>query len=401
MKLTIFSITFMTIVIIGLVFLEACDKGNDEESTNHKPSCSIARPSMGEEITQGDTLTIIVDAGDEDGNLIKVRFIIDGVKVGSSESLPYSYEWATTNAPVGSHTIQAVALDKEQAEAVDEVDVTVVRAGAPPEAAFIADTTSIEEGMSIQFTDESSGDPTEWQWNFGDGSTGSDQNPTHTYSSAGNYTVILTVENEYGSNTETKPDYIEVSSFGGTPPTGYFTDPRDGQEYAFIEIGDQTWMATNLNYESDNSWWYNNDPGLGESYGRLYTWDAALAACPDGWHLPSDKEWKTLEMELGMSQSEADNIHWRGTNQGKQMKATNGWHDNGNGANTSGFNALPGGCRFSNGLFNSLGYEGHWWASTESSGSYAWRRDLYFYEDRVRRYDLYKAIACSVRCIKD
>ena len=107
---------------------------------------------------------------------------------------------------------------------------------------------------------------------------------------------------------------------------GDFKDARDGNIYKWVKIGNQVWMAENLNCNTSNSWWYNNSSENGDVYGRLYTWDAALTACPDGWHLPSNKEWKTMEMALGMSQSEADNTGLRGTYEGGKMKETGTTH---------------------------------------------------------------------------
>jgi uncharacterized protein (TIGR02145 family) len=181
----------------------------------------------------------------------------------------------------------------------------------------------------------------------------------------------------------------------------FFTDPRDGQTYETVEIGNQVWFAENLNYETENYWWYDNDPDNGDTYGRLYTWEAALDACPDGWHLPTDKEWKTLEMELGMSQSEADATGYRGTDQGEQMKSSSGWNNNGNGTNSSGFNALPGGTRSSYRYFSNVGSNGYWWSATEYYTDYVWSRYLYYSSSRVSRFNYGKADGFSVRCLRD
>ena len=79
------------------------------------------------------------------------------------------------------------------------------------------------------------------------------------------------------------------------PELGEMTDPRDGQTYQTVTLGNQTWLAQNLNYETDNnSWCYDDDPENCETYGRLYDWEAAMSACPDGWHLASDEDWTTL-----------------------------------------------------------------------------------------------------------
>ncbi len=186
--------------------------------------------------------------------------------------------------------------------------------------------------------------------------------------------------------------------------TGIFTDPRDNQTYATIEIGNQTWFAENLNYETTNSWWYNNNSANGDVYGRLYTWEAALTACPSGWSLPTDEEWKIMEMELGMSQSQANAKDLRGTDEGWKMKETGYTHwysTNRDATNSSGFTALPGGYRLSSGACEHLRGIGLWWSSTENSGTHAWRRLLTCSGGQVSRYDSYKTRGFSVRCLKN
>lgn len=180
----------------------------------------------------------------------------------------------------------------------------------------------------------------------------------------------------------------------------------DGNNYAVVTIGTQTWMAENLNYETADSWWYNNSSVNGAIYGRLYKWYAALTACPSGWHLPSDDEWKTLEMFLGMSQSQADQTGWRGTDEGGKMKETGitHWDSPNTGAeNSSGFTALPGGYRYGNMYFGKLGSDGYWWSSTQHSSitTEAWTRSLRNEGSTVGRNFHSKQDGFSVRCLRD
>ena len=194
----------------------------------------------------------------------------------------------------------------------------------------------------------------------------------------------------------------------------------EGNSYSAVKIGTQVWMAENLacasgtyiadssNWSADKAYCYYNNNANGEkaTYGAIYTYAAALSACPAGWHLPSDAEWKTLEMELGMSQSHANDIEWRGSNEGSQLAGNSDLWNNGSLENnfefgTSGFVALPSGGRNRWGTFYSQGDSGNWWSSTEVASFYAFSRRLEFNYSAVRRYEYEKSFGFSVRCIKD
>jgi len=175
----------------------------------------------------------------------------------------------------------------------------------------------------------------------------------------------------------------------------YFKDPRDGNIYRTVKIGNHVWMTENLNYKIDGSWCYNNDEANGKKYGRLYTWDAAKAACPVGWHLPTRQEWDELLATVGGSSIA-----------GKKLKAKSGWshqkdRSSGNGTDDFGFSALPGGYRDSNGNFANAGSNGYWWTATENGSNYAYYRNMHSINDDVYEYNNYKDNGYSARCVKD
>ena len=219
--------------------------------------------------------------------------------------------------------------------------------------------------------------------------------------------------------------------------SGTNTD-QDENHFEWIGIGDQLWMAENLKtthyangaaiplVEGTADWsnlvytdsaycYYDNSSGNGNTYGALYTWSASLNVCPSGWHLPSDAEWKQLEMYLGMSQDEADGIGYpdgigyRGTNEGSKLAGNASLWNSGNLENnaafgSSGFTALPGGDRTNHGTFSSLGNYASFWSATENSSPYAWFRTLYYNFSDVYRGGnsyYYKNYGYSVRCTKD
>ena len=183
---------------------------------------------------------------------------------------------------------------------------------------------------------------------------------------------------------------------------GVFTDPRDGAEYPYADIGNQTWMIRNLNYVSEDSWWYNDDESLGADFGRLYTWPAAVKACPDGWHLPTDLEWKHLEIELGMDIYAADSLGWRQSGSvAIPLKHTAGWFSGGTGTNDSRFTALPGGFRSVGEQFASKGDIANYWSGTYASETHAWGRAMIYYQAGVYRWKYDKKTAFSVRCLRN
>ncbi len=204
----------------------------------------------------------------------------------------------------------------------------------------------------------------------------------------------------------------------------------DGNVYTTVIIGDQEWMAENLkttkykngtsiDLVTDNTAWENNttsafswyghdEAQYAQTFGALYNWQAVSTGmlCPDGWHVPSDEEWKILEMELGMSQAMANELNYRGTNEGSKLAGSaflwiDGNLENNSEFGTSGFSALPGGYRAHNGLFNIVDEYGTWWTASEFDNLDAWYRGIYYQSTNVVRNFASKRSGNSVRCVRD
>lgn len=226
-----------------------------------------------------------------------------------------------------------------------------------------------------------------------------------------------------------KPDsYITIKVEGIEEQCPCTVTDIDGNVYQTIQIGDQCWMAENLkvthyrngdpipNVTDDTEWAglstgaycaYDNNESNANTYGYLYNWytvNDSRNIAPEGWHVPTDEEWKELEIYLGMSQSEADGIQWRGTDEGSKLKEIGivHWNSPNTGAtNESGFCALPGGCCNDSGYFYGMGESACFWSSEESSSRYAWRRSLDYDNSRVHRIYGSKPHGFSLRCVKD
>jgi uncharacterized protein (TIGR02145 family) len=195
-----------------------------------------------------------------------------------------------------------------------------------------------------------------------------------------------------------------------------------GQTYKTVKIGEQVWMAENLNYAAKGSKCFgeggkvvdvyedgNDSTTLSKAeiqanctkYGRLYNWETAKTVCPAGWHLPSHADWNVLMKFVNPSCS--DNEY---CNAGTKLKATSGWNDDyegesGNGTDNFGFSALPGGYGNSGGSFHSGGGYGTWWSATEYDASKAYHRNMDTNSDAVHMFETDKSSFFSVRCIKD
>ena len=170
-----------------------------------------------------------------------------------------------------------------------------------------------------------------------------------------------------------------------------------GQKYKTVKIGEQTWMAENLNYageDTDNpvGSCYSGDPENCKKYGRLYSRTTALTICPDGWHLPTKAEWEVMTAYIGGASTE-----------GKKLKAKSGWNDHdgksGNGTDDYGFSALPGGDGGDRDSGGNSGRSGYWWVVSEYSIGRCMRFNndgAYWEEDGTSR-----SYSRSVRCLQD
>ena len=200
---------------------------------------------------------------------------------------------------------------------------------------------------------------------------------------------------------------------------GELTDDRDGQKYKTVKIGDQWWMARNLNYADSStttslngkSWCYNNESDSCSKYGRLYTWSAAMDSvklyrdksidcgygkicslrdtvygiCPPGWHLPSQYEWNTLFRAV--------------VGGDKALKSQTGWTHGDNGTDAYGFSALPAGGRYGD-YFGGVGDYTYCWSASEYYSGVS-SMSLSYDHDDVDLFVMDKGSAYSIRCLKD
>ena len=225
----------------------------------------------------------------------------------------------------------------------------------------------------------------------------------------------------FSSVTDFESEYDEVANT--------LMDLRDSQIYRTVSIGDQIWMAENLNYayidvpysyiaftSDSTSWCFGNALDNCTKYGRLYTWAAAMDSvgrwstngkgcgyettcsptypvrgiCPAGWHLPTQPEWETLFAAVG-GKSTA----------GEKLKSASGWSSSGNGTDDYSFAALPADSRNDGGSYLYKGYFAKFWSSSEVSGGTSYNISLSYSDVKACLDKDYKINGFSVRCVKD
>lgn len=202
----------------------------------------------------------------------------------------------------------------------------------------------------------------------------------------------------------------------------------EGQTYRVVEIGDQCWMAENLNVgemitideqSEDNSiiekYCYDDNEVNCEVFGGMYQWDEMMqyvteeqtqGICPPGWHIPDDSEWCTMTTLID-STVDCNETTWSGSNIGIKLKSDSGWISNGNGTDEYQFTVMPGGLAWLTGgthYYNGIGMSGCFWTSSEiiSDDEKAWHRNFYYNRNGIIRSEYYsKKHAFSVRCLKN
>jgi len=166
-------------------------------------------------------------------------------------------------------------------------------------------------------------------------------------------------------------------------------DARDNKTYTYVTVGEQVWMAENLDYNASGSRCYNDSIAYCQTYGRMYDWNTALTACPNGWHLPNSDEWRELVDFAGGS-----------VNAAKKLKAKETWLNEYDNLDAFGFAALAGGGDGNSAAGYPVGKYATWWASTEANGKAGFftmhsGSNLYIVDANDS-----KNIPHSVRCVK-
>ena len=208
-----------------------------------------------------------------------------------------------------------------------------------------------------------------------------------------------------------------ISTLSRAQETSLIKDTRDGRKYKIVKIGNQWWMAENLNVGAMidgyklpvnnriiEKYCYRNSISNCNLYGGLYLWNETMqynlsdtgiigttqGICPDGWHIPTEKEWKRLEMELGIAESQVDIIQWRGIDQGAQLRI----------GGYSGFEAQLFGMRnYKGGRFLDMNTDGWFWSSTQDDNEQAWYRKIRSDQMGILHNKIQKTYGFSVRCV--
>jgi uncharacterized protein (TIGR02145 family) len=428
---------------VKTVTLEVKDSGGLADSSSRQLSISIPNtPPIGSFVfspSSGDTTTLFeFDASgssDKEDSTAALEVRWDWEHDGTWDT-----DYSTTKIvyhKFGSEGTKSITMEVRDTEGLSDTsfsEVVVTLPNQPPVAAFTLNPDSASIFIEVNFDASlcyDNEDPTyfmrvRWDWeNDGIWDTKFDiaKVISHKFETKGDYTIKLEVL-DTGNLSGFTTQQVNVVGEAGT-----VTD-IDSNVYKTVKIGNQWWMAENLkvtHYRNgdeilhlpDNTDWgnttsgaycvYGNNESNFAAYGLLYNGyvlDDSRNVAPEGWHIPTDAEWKELEIFLGMSPEEANKTFVRGTDEGGKLKETGTIYwlsPNGGATNFTGFSARGGGSRNQPGLCEYLRQMGYWWASTPSNsypGSH-YGRFINSTDSIIGRGQYIIEAGMSIRCVKD
>jgi uncharacterized protein (TIGR02145 family) len=432
------SLLLLSLLLL-LIFQISCKKDNGDDIIPVTQSCTIINPSDSVNIQQGVLMVVGVELNGFSENA-KVRFMVDSVQLAEISAPPYQFIFDTQGWSLGIHSIRADAHE-DLTLAFDLISIIIIDTVIPPQAPVPVINITPDSGNTDSiYSFDASGcydfeDPFEdllYRWDFdGDGSWDTEFSNEgifhHKYSHPGNYEVRLEVMDTDEMIADTIQTLLVIHSSTPNACEGYVSIPYGGQTYLLVAIGNQCWLRENLNIgemieggeaQSNNQliekYCYNDDTANCEKYGGLYQWQEIMnyfplqgtqGICPNGWHIPSDDDWKELEGYADTHYDVGDPIwdenEFRGFDAGKHLKSLLGWTENGNGDNLFDFKARASGFWESGVSFSSETEEGYFWSSTHDSGLNAAVRKLSFDSHQVSRNYHWEEAAFSVRCLRN
>lgn len=410
---------------------------------NQTVTSEAGRLELFKQITVGDISSIISQLPSEWGNLVKRCIVVDVEKRISGAVKCLEMLNINTEVPIETHKSEKTSINKtinttETTEApvnstnyksthieTPEPKPTLIQVENDAPKSHLIRNISIGVGILaivalsliyfFYYTDENPEQTAAIE------SVSSTNTDTTKLQVSSNEPVVTSnsdknTQNQNISNTETVATPIAANY-------STVTD-IDGNVYKTVKIGNQVWMAENLkvtHYRNgdaipnmiNNVEWgkmtegaycnYNNNSTIGAEYGKLYNWytvSDARGLAPEGWHVPSDAEWKNLtsylggESVAGRELKEAGTVHWESPFNGKDTIK--------GGINSVGFSAHPGGYRDPDAKYYAgIGNVGNWWTSKQGDQKNAWSRRIYSDYNDLSRNNYNKRGGFSVRCIKD
>lgn len=414
------------ILFLFIAFLWGCQ----EEGI--KPICVITSPQNNDSFKKGEEISVLIEAYDEDGLIKEVGLLVDNIVLNTIDSEPFSFSLNTNDLEIGEHTINVYAVDNEGLSSSAIVNIFIEVFGATIETDTVKNLTSNTATFSGKITDSGGASITETGFCWG-----TEANPTiDNYKKIienGVDTLVATIDSLESNTTyhvrayainESGVAYGNEIVFKTPFELGSFRDPRDGNIYKTVKIGDKWWLAENLRFLPDvfvpttgsDSIGYKYVYGqtacgcMGKAranpnyiaYGTLYNWPAAISSVPEGWHLPSNNEWDKLADFISNANGAYINTGELWKNIANHIKSKSGWNNDSTNIDDYGFSCLPGGQRDAE-TKNFVGVDSscYFWTANEKDKTHAWGRKLISESSSLHRSTFQKNSGFSVRCVMD